>query len=50
MKTPMGKKVRNQNFKTFIDPIEVVKVMKNLLSENKSMFIDELKIKRTVYK
>jgi short-subunit dehydrogenase len=50
MKTPMGKKVRNQNFKTFIDPIEVAKVMKNLLNNNKSIFIDELKIKRTVYK
>ena len=50
MKTTMGKKVRNQNFKTFIDPIEVARVMKNLLTDNKSILIDELKIKRTAYK
>ena len=50
MKTSMGRKVKNQDFNTFIDPKEVAVMMKNLLSDQKSIFIDELKIKRTVYK
>ncbi len=50
MKTSMGKKVKNQDFNTFIDPKEVAIVMKNLLNNEKSIFIDELKIKRTTYK
>ena len=50
MKTSMGRKVKNQDFNSFIDPYEVANTMKNLLSDNKSMFIDEVKIKRTVYK
>ena len=50
MKTSMGRKVKNQDFNTFIEPYEVAKTMKNLISDEKSMFIDEVKIKRTVYK
>ena len=50
MKTSMGRKVKNQDFSTFIDPKEVAVMMKNLLNDQKSIFIDELKIKRTVYK
>ena len=50
MKTPMGRKVKNQDFSTFIDPKEVAIMMKNLLNDKTSIFIDELKIKRTVYK
>ena len=50
MKTSMGRKVKNQDLNTFIDPKEVAVMMKNLLSDQKSIFIDELKIKRTVYK
>jgi short-subunit dehydrogenase len=50
MKTSMGRKVKNQDFNTFIDPKEVAVMMKNLLNDQKSIFIDELKIKRTVYK
>ena len=50
MKTSMGRKVKNQDFSTFIDPKEVAIMMKNLLNDEKSIFIDELKIKRTVYK
>ena len=45
MKTSMGKKVKNQDFNTFIEPVEVAKTIKNLLNINKSMFIDEVKIK-----
>ena len=50
MQTPMGKKVKNQDYKTFIKPEEVAKTMKLLLSNEKSMLIEELKIKRKVYK
>ena len=50
MKTPMGKKVKKQNFNSFIDPIEVANTMKFLLNNEKSMSIDELKIKRSIYK
>lgn len=50
MKTAMGKKVKKQNFNTFINPHEVANIMKYLLKNEKSMFIDELKIKRTIYK
>ena len=50
MQTPMGKKVKGQVYNTFIDPNEVAILMKHMLDYEKSMFIDELKIKRTVYK
>ena len=50
MKTPMGKKVKKQNFNSFINPIEVANTMKFLLNNEKSMSIDELKIKRSIYK
>ncbi len=50
MQTPMGRKVKNQDYKTFIKPEEVAKTMKLLLSNEKSMLIEELKIKRKVYK
>jgi len=51
MKTRMGKKIKNQNFETFIDPNDVAKLMKNLIiDQSNSMYIEELKIKRLVYK
>lgn len=50
MKTAMGKKVKNQDFNTFIDPHEIANIMKYLLINEKSMSIDELKIKRSIYK
>ena len=50
MKTSMGEKVKNQDYNTFIDPKEVAIVMKNLLNNEKSIFIDEVKIKRAIYK
>lgn len=50
MKTQMGRKVLNQDFSTFIEPNEVAILMKNLLKNEKSIFIDEIKIKRAVYK
>ncbi len=50
MKTAMGRKVKNQDFNTFIEPLEVANTIKNLLNDKKSMFIDEVKIKRKIYK
>ena len=50
MKTKMGRKVKNQDFNSFIEPEEVAILMKNLLKDEKSIFIDELKIKRAIYK
>jgi short-subunit dehydrogenase len=50
MKTPMGKKVKNQDYNTFIETEEVANLMKNLLNNTKSIFIDELKINRAVFK
>ena len=39
----MGRKVKNQDFNTFIDPHEIANIMKYLLINEKSMSIDELK-------
>ena len=50
MKTPMGRKVKNQDYNTFIETEEVANLMKNLLNNTKSIFIDELKINRAVFK
>ncbi len=50
MKTKMGRKVKNQDYNTFIEPEEVAILMKNLLKRGKSIFIDEIKIKRAVYR
>ena len=50
MKTPMGRKVKNQNYNTFIDPKEVATMMKNLLNDRRTMLVEEIKIKRIVYK
>ena len=50
MKTPMGRKVKNQNYNTFIDPKEVATMMKNLLNDRRTMLVEEIKIKRKVYK
>ena len=41
---------KNQNYNTFIDPKEVATMMKNLLNDRRSMLVEEIKIKRKVYK
>jgi len=46
VKTPMGKKVKNQNFDEFIDPIEISKILVTCLSLDKNMVIDEIKLNR----
>lgn len=50
MKTSMGKKVKKQNYNTFIEPTEVANIMKSLIENKKNFFIEELKIKRKIYK
>lgn len=50
MKTPMGRKVRNQDFNTFIEPYKVAKIMKDLLNKKKSKLAHEIKIKRKIYR
>ncbi len=50
MKTPMGRKVRNQDFNTFIEPYKVAKIMKDLLNKKKSKLAQEIKIKRKIYR
>ena len=50
MKTPMGRKVRNQDFNTFIEPYNVAKIMKDLLNKKKSKLAQEIRIKRKIYR
>ena len=50
MKTPMGRKVRNQDFNTFIEPYKVAKIMKDLLNKRKKNLAHEIKIKRKIYR
>ena len=50
MKTSMGRKVKNQDYNTFIDPNDVATMMKNLLNDKKSRVVEEIKIKRKVYR
>ena len=46
VKTPMGKKVKNQKFEEFIDPVEVSKILLTCLNLNKNMVIDEVRLNR----
>ncbi len=50
MKTRMGKKVKNQKYKTFINPVEVANIMRNLLFNDKNLVLDEIKMNRMEYK
>lgn len=50
MKTPMGRKVRNQDFNTFIEPYKVAKIMRDLLNKKKSKLAQEIRIKRKIYR
>ena len=50
MKTPMGRKVRNQDFNTFIEPYKVAKIMRDLFNKRKKNLAHEIKIKRKIYR
>lgn len=47
IKTQMGKKVRNQNYDTFIDPTDLSQLIIEALSHNKEMIVEELRVNRT---
>jgi 3-oxoacyl-[acyl-carrier protein] reductase len=45
-KTKMGKKCKNQNFETFINPKEIAEYTINLIKFNKEMIIEESRLNR----
>lgn len=47
-KTKMGKKSVNQNFNTFINPVEIAEVVTFLISLDNEMVIDEIRLNRMV--
>lgn len=46
IKTRMGKKVRGQNFETFLDPNEIAKFTIYLISHDKEMVTEEIRLNR----
>ena len=45
-KTKMGKKSKNQNFETFINPKEIAEYIVNLIKFNKEMIVEESRLNR----
>jgi 3-oxoacyl-[acyl-carrier protein] reductase len=45
-KTKMGKKCKNQNFETFINPKEIAEYVINLIKFNKEMIVEESRLNR----
>ena len=50
IKTRMGKKVKNQTYKNFIDPAELSSFIINTIKQNDNMITEEIKINRISYK
>lgn len=46
VKTPMGKKVKNQNYENFIDPKEISQILVSLIRLNSDMVVDEIRLNR----
>ena len=46
VKTDMGKKVKNQNFDTFIDPKEIAEYVSFVMSFDGSMISEEIRLNR----
>ena len=46
IQTLMGKKVKNQKFEEFIDPVEIAEILVTCLSLDKNMVIDEIRLNR----
>ena len=46
----MGKKVKNQTYKNFIDPAELSSFIINTIKQNDNMITEEIKINRISYK
>lgn len=45
-KTKMGKRIKNQDFKTFLDPKEIAEYVKFIISFNGRMISDEVRLNR----
>jgi len=48
VKTKMGRKIKNQNFKTFLEPEEVARYIKFIISFNSGMVSEEIRLNRIV--
>lgn len=48
-KTKMGRKCKNQNFETFINPKEIANYITNIILFNNEMIIEESRLNRTKY-
>jgi NAD(P)-dependent dehydrogenase (short-subunit alcohol dehydrogenase family) len=48
VQTPMGRDVRNQDFSTFLHPVEVARIAIDLLTLDGPMVIDEIRLNRMV--
>jgi len=46
----MGKKVKNQDYSTFIEPENLADFLLSLILQDNNMIINEVKINRTNYK
>jgi 3-oxoacyl-[acyl-carrier protein] reductase len=46
VKTKMGKKVKNQNYETFIDPKEIADFIVNIISYDNEMIANEIRLNR----
>ena len=49
IKTKMGRKVKNQDYQTFIQPEEIAKFLVHIISYNNEMFPNEVQLKRMYY-
>ena len=49
IKTNMGKLVKNQNYKNFIDPKELASFINYIIKQNNNMITEEIKINRIKY-
>ena len=49
IKTKMGRKVKNQNYQTFIQPEEIAKFLVDIISYDTEMIPNEVQLKRAHY-
>ena len=50
IKTNIGRKVENQNYKTFLDPKEISRFVVELIKIERNMIVDEVRLNRMVIK
>ena len=49
LKTKMGKKVKNQNYETFLDPTQIAEMVVTTISLDNEMIVPELRLHRMYY-